>query len=139
MGTTCTNHALANTPSGESGLIPPLLLDQVPQRIGVLNEIIKGNEVFSNVGRVAPGSTITRFISAKDDGETKELIWGVITDDQGRMHVSLRDFRPFVPQLLALNEDGLANILAQDYLMTYVRGFNRFVLDLGDVIAAREA
>ena len=115
------------------------LMDGIPQRVSALNEIIKGNEVFSNVGRVAPGSTITRFISAKDDGVTKELIWGVITDDQGRMHVSLRDFRPFVPQLLALNEDGLANMLAQDYLMTYVRGFNRFILDLGDIVAAQEA
>jgi hypothetical protein len=40
---------------------------------------------------------------------------------------------------LALNEDGLANMLAQDYLMTYVRGFNRFILDLGDIVAAQEA
>jgi hypothetical protein len=115
------------------------LMDGIPQRVGALNEIIKGNEVFSNVGRVALGSTITRFISAKDDGETKELIWGVITDDEGCMRVSLRDFRPFVPQLLALGEDGLANLLAQDYLTAYVQGFNRFVLALGDIIAAREA
>jgi hypothetical protein len=113
------------------------LMDGIPQRVGALNEIIKGNEVFSNVGRVAPGSTITRFVSAKDDGETKELIWGVVTDDEGCMHVSLRDFRPFVPQLLALGEDGLANLLAQDYLTAYVQGFNRFVLELGDIIAAQ--
>jgi hypothetical protein len=129
---TATIRMLAHLPASMQHL-----MDGIPQRVGALNEIIKGNEVFSNVGRVAPGSTITRFISAKDDGETKELIWGVITDDQDRMHVSLRDFRPFVPQLLALNEDGLANMLAQDYLMAYVRGFNRFILDLGDIVAAR--
>ena len=54
------------------------------------------------------------------------------------MRVSLRDFRPFVSQLLALGEDGLANMLAQDYLAAYVQGFNRFVLGLGDIIAAQE-
>ncbi len=131
---TATIRMLAHLPPSMQNL-----MDGIPQRVGALNEIIKGSEVFSNVGRVAPGSTITRFISAKDDGETKELIWGVITDDENRMHVSLRDFRPFIPQLLALNEGELANMLAQDYLMTYVRGFNRFILDLGDIVAARGA
>jgi hypothetical protein len=129
---TATIRMLAHLPPSMQNL-----MDGIPQRVGALNEIIKGSEVFSNVGRVVPGSTITRFISAKDDGETKELIWGVITDDEDRMHVSLRDFRPFVPQLLALNEGELANTLAQDYLMTYVRGFNCFILDLGDIVAAR--
>jgi hypothetical protein len=59
------------------GHLPPSmqnLLDQIPQRIGALNEVIKGNEGFSNVGRVAPGASLMRFISAKDDGQTKELI-----------------------------------------------------------------
>jgi hypothetical protein len=130
---TATIRMLAHLPPSMQNL-----MDGIPQRVGALNEIIKGNEVFSNVGRVAPGSSITRFISAKDDGETKELIWGFITDDQGRMHISLRDFRPFVPQLLALGEGDLANLLAQDYVTSYVRGFNRFVLDLGDIVAARE-
>ncbi|HDQ73341.1 MAG TPA: hypothetical protein ENN19_14800 [Chloroflexi bacterium] len=114
------------------------LLDQVPQRIGILNEVLKGNEVFSNGGRVAPGSSLTRFISAKDDGETKALVWGVLTDDQDRMQISLRDFRPFVPPLLALGERTLVDLLAEDYLQSYVRGFNRFVADLG-VLVAQEA
>ena len=113
------------------------LLDQIPQRIGVLNEVVKGNEVFSNVGRVAPGATLTRFISAKDDGETKELVWGILTDDQGRMQISLRDFRPFVPMLLALGEAPLADLLAQDYLHSYVQGFNRFLAQLETVVVER--
>jgi hypothetical protein len=113
------------------------LMNGLPQRVGALNEIVKGNEVFSNVGRVAPGSTITRFISAKDDGETKELIWGVLTDDQDRLQISLRDFRPFVPQLLALGEEALADLLAHDYLQTYVEGFNRFVDELRAIVTAR--
>lgn len=111
------------------------LLDQVPQRIGVLNEVIKGNEVFSNVGRVAPGTSLTRFSSAKDDGETKELVWGVLTDDEGRMQISLRDFRPFVPLLLSLKETSLADLLVEDYLESYVRGFNDFVIDLSNIVA----
>ncbi len=115
------------------------LLDQIPQRIGVLNEIIKGSEVFSNVGRVAPGSSLARFISAKDDGKTKELIWGILTDDEGRMHISLRDFRPFVFHLLALGEATLADLLAQDYLDSYVKGLNRFVADLSTIIALEPA
>ena len=114
------------------------LLDQIPQRIGALNEIIKGSEVFSNVGRVAPGTSITRFSSAKDDGQTKELIWGILTDDQEQMRISLRDFRPFVPRLLALGEAELADLLAQDYLDSYVQGLNRFTTELSVLIALKE-
>jgi hypothetical protein len=85
---------------------------------------------------VAPGSSLVRFLSAKDDGESKELVWGVLTDDRGQMHISLRDFRPFVPLLLATGETALADLLAQDYLDSYVAGLNEFVAELGDVISA---
>ncbi len=113
------------------------LLDQIPQRIGVLNEIVKGNEVFSNVGRVASGSSLSRFCSARDDGQTKQLVWGVLTDDEGVMHVSLRDYRPFVPLLLQLQDpaaQSLADRLARDYLQAYVDGFNQFVGKLSDIV-----
>lgn len=122
------------------GHLPPAmqhLLDQIPQRIGVLNEVIKGNEVFSNVGRVKTGSSLTRFISAKDDGATKELVWGILTDDTGKMHISLRDFRPFIGPLMALDERPLADLLAQDYLDGYVDGLNRFVADLSTITAKK--
>jgi hypothetical protein len=114
------------------------LLDQIPQHIGVLNEIIKGSEAFSNVGRVAPGTSLTRFISAKDDGQTKELIWGILTDDQEQMRISLRDFRPFVPRLLALGEAELADLLARDYLESYVQGLNYFVTELSAIVTSKE-
>ena len=130
---TATIRLLAHLPSSMQHL-----LDQIPQRIGVLNEIVKGNEVFSNVGRVAPGTSLTRFMSAKDDGQTKELIWGILTDDQEHMHISLRDFRPFMPGLLALGESELANCLAQDYLDGYVNGLNRFVIELSTIITLKE-
>jgi phytoene/squalene synthetase len=79
------------------GHLPPAMqyiLDQIPQRIGVLNEVIKGNEVFSNVGRVSAGSSLRRFLSAKDDGEAKELVWAVLTDDHDRMHITCAIFDP---------------------------------------------
>ncbi len=113
------------------------LMDQIPQRIGVLNEIIKGDEVFSNLGRVAPGSSLTRFISAKDDGQTKILIWGVLTDDQGRMHITMRDYRPFLSKLLALGETALANSLAQDYLDNYVATLNWMMAGLEEMTLAK--
>jgi hypothetical protein len=123
------------------GHLPPAmqhLLDVIPQRISVLNEVIKGSEVFSNVGRVAHGSTLHRFISAKDDGAAKILVWGFLTDDQNVMHVSLRDFRPFVRRLLEAGETQVAQTLAQDYLDAYVRGFNRFVKTLTAFVTAEQ-
>ncbi|HLO18826.1 MAG TPA: hypothetical protein VK206_28600, partial [Anaerolineales bacterium] len=59
------------------------LLDNIPGQFDVLNDIIKGREVFSNVGAVAKTSTLTRFITAKDDNDKKTLAWGVITDAHG--------------------------------------------------------
>ncbi len=114
------------------------ILDQIPQHIGVLNEVIKGNEVFSNLGRVAPHTSPRRFTSAKDDGATKELVWGVLSDDTGAMRISLRDFRPFVPLLYAADAAALADRLAQDYLESYVAGFNRFVRELTTLTGAQK-
>jgi hypothetical protein len=130
---TATIRMLAHLPASMQNL-----LDQIPQHIGVLNDIIKGTEVFSNVGRVARGSSLRRFSSARDDGQTKRLIWGVLTDDDGVMHITLRDFRPFVPRLLQLEDPSgreLADLLARDFLEGYVRGFNRFMVKLGAVVS----
>jgi len=112
------------------------LLDNIPGRFDVLNDIIKGREVFSNVGAVARTSTLTRFITAKDDNDKKTLAWGVITDAKKRMRVTLRDFRPHVGQLEAIGKGELANRLALDYLRAYVRGLNQYVLELRRVTVA---
>jgi hypothetical protein len=56
------------------------LLDAIPGKFDVLNEIIKGEEVFSNMGRVAKGSSLRRFITAKDDNDQKPFAWGVLTE-----------------------------------------------------------
>lgn len=120
-----TMRLLANLPT-------PLqrMLDAVPTRFEVLNDVIKGREVFSNVGAVVPTSTLLRFMTAKDDNDRKTLAWGVITDAQGVMHISLRDFRPHVALLAKVGHRDLAVKIAQDYVDAYTRGLNNFVEDL---------
>ncbi len=103
------------------------LLDKVPDNFEVLNDMLKGGEVFSNVGAVAPGSTLTRFISAKDDNDKKSLVWGVLTTAQGVMQLSLRDFRPHVAALTACGHRDTALRMAQHYLDAYAAGLNDFV------------
>lgn len=110
-------------------------LDKIPGQFEALNDQIKGREVFSNVGKVAPTSTLTRFITAKDDNEKKELAWGVLTDAEGRMRITLRDFRPHVRLLQEAGRHDVANRIATDQLESYAAGLNRYVRDLY-VIAA---
>lgn len=117
---------------------PPLqrLLDQIPGRFELLNNVLKGREVFSNVGAVVPTSTLRRFVTAKDDNEQKQLVWGIITDAEGIMRISLRDFRPHVAALQAIGRADLAREITQDYLDSYVKGFNNFIFDLHRITLA---
>jgi hypothetical protein len=115
------------------------LLDNIPGRFDVLNDIIKGREVFSNVGAVAKTSTLTRFITAKDDNDKKTLAWGVITDARGVLRVTVRDFRRHVGMLEAVGQRDLARRLTQDYLAAYVHGLNQYVLDLRRMTITRRA
>ncbi|MCK6627198.1 MAG: hypothetical protein L6R45_18740 [Anaerolineae bacterium] len=114
------------------------MLDQVPSRFDILNDLIRGREVFSNVGAVVPGSTLTRFITAKDDNDKKTLAWGIMTDADGVMHISLRDFRPHVAALIATGHKELATSLTRHYLDAYANGLNRFIADLRDITEAGE-
>lgn len=115
------------------------LLDQVPGKFDFLNDIIKGQEVFSNIGAVAPTSTLTRFITAKDDNEKKTLAWGIISDAKGVMRISLRDFRPHVGLFEAIGRKDVATRITQDYLEAYAGGLNRYVQALQRItLASRE-
>lgn len=127
--TTGTLKLLAHMPA-------PLqrLLNQIPGRFEVLNDLIQGREVFSNVGQVAPTSSLTRFLTAKDDNDKKTLAWGVLTNVDGGMHITLRDFRPHVGLLAAVGQPALANRLTQDYLDAYARGLNAYIRDLRHII-----
>ncbi|MFC1959811.1 hypothetical protein ACFLYO_03785 [Chloroflexota bacterium] len=112
------------------------LLDTIPSKFDVLNEVIKGDEVFSNVGRVAKGSMLKRFITAKDDNEQKTLMWGVITDDDNVVRLSLRDFRPHVTVLHDSDRHHLAQLITQDYVDAYAVGFNAYIADLRQITVA---
>ena len=123
---------LAHLPPGMQGT-----LDLIPQHIGALNEILKGEEVFSNVGRVAPTSSLVRFMSAKDDGSSKMMVWGIMCDRQGNLKAILRDFRPHVVKLLLLAREDLAALITHDYLESYARGLNQFAVDLARIATAQ--
>ncbi len=102
--------------------LPPWLqvaLKGIPEQFPFLNELLRGDEVYSNVGRVAAGSTLSRFMTAKDDGNTKALAWGIMTDDENRLNVTMRDFRPHVKPLIRAGAIDLARQMAQDYVQTY--------------------
>ena len=115
------------------------ILDKIPERFELLNNILKGREVFSNVGAVVKTSTLTRFITAKDDNTQKQLAWGVMTDAKGIMRIHLRDFRPQVAALLSIGRKDLANMITQDYLDAYAEGFNAYIHDLSLItLASRE-
>jgi len=123
--TTGTMKLLAHLPA-------PLqrLLQQVPGRFDVLNDIIQGREVFSNVGAVASTSSLVRFLTAKDDSGKKDLAWGILTDTNGILRITLRDFRPHVGLLAVIGRQDLANWVTRDYLEAYAHGLNNYIRDL---------
>ena len=123
--TTGTMKLLAHLPA-------PLqrLLQQVPGRFDVLNDIIQGREVFSNVGAVASASSLVRFLTAKDDSGKKDLAWGILTDADGILRITLRDFRPHVGLLAVIGRQDLANWVTRDYLEAYAHGLNNYIRDL---------
>lgn len=114
------------------------LLDNIPGRFDVLNEIIKGEEVFSNVGRVVESSTLRRFITAKDDNTQKTLAWGVITDANNVVRMSLRDFRPHVVLWHEADLPDIAQAVTQDYLDAYVAGLNVYLDELHQIVTAQK-
>lgn len=111
------------------------LLDSIPGRFDVLNDIIKGRETFSNIGRVVPSSTLRRFLTARDDNEKKTLAWGIVTDAQGKMHITLRDFRPHVQLLLDVDEPAMAQRITQDYLNAFATGFVAYIQQVQRITA----
>lgn len=113
------------------------LLDLIPQKIDVLNEIVKGVEVFSNIGQVSRRSSLTRFASSRDDGDAKILIWGIMTDAGGKLVITLRDFRPHVAALQVNGYDAVAELLAIDFLAAYAEAANRMVRQIQRVLALK--
>ncbi len=121
--------------------LPPLIQQAVKgiaELSPMVNEIARGDEVYSNVGRVASGSSLSRFMSAKDDGNTKVLVWGIMTDDQGRMIVTMRDFRPHVQPLIEAGRIDLAQRMAQDYANSYTADLIGLVARLWAMLQATD-
>lgn len=111
------------------------LMDEIPGNLSVVNEAIKGEEVFSNVGRVVQHSSIIRFASAKDDNDKKVLVWGIMTDDDNTLYITLRDFRPPVLDLVREGHEDIALLVTQDFLNAYMDGLYRFAEEMGDIIS----
>jgi hypothetical protein len=62
-----------------------------------------------------------------------------LTDAEGVMRVTLRDFRPHVSLFVETGYQDLANQITQDYLDSFASGLNQFVTDLRRVtVASRE-
>jgi hypothetical protein len=112
-------------------------LDRIPSRFDVLNDMLKGREVFSNVGQVATTSSLTRFMTAKDDNEKKELVWGLMTDADQIMRITLRDFRPHVRLLTAVGRPDLTIFIATDLLESYAASLNQYVRDVQRIAGAQ--
>lgn len=113
-------------------------LSTIPDKIDLLNDMLKGTEVFSNAGRVADTSSLTRFITAKDDNEKKVLCWGVMTRADDMMVITLRDFRPWVMDLKAVGLEEEAQMVTQDYLDGYAEGLYQYLRQLSYIVRAAQ-
>ncbi len=113
------------------------MLDSLPSHFDVLNDVVKGQEVFSNVGQVAPTSSLTRFSTAKDDNEKKVMAWGIITDANGQLRISLRDLRPHVAALVGVRQQALAQQMAQEYADAYALCLNTWLEELLRITRAK--
>lgn len=113
------------------------MLRSIPDRIDILNDMLKGTEVFSNVGQVSSTSSLTRFMTAKDDNEKKVLCWGIMTRADGTMVISLRDFRPQVEALHRAGAGDVARLVTQDFLNGYADGLRRYIFELIEIVRVR--
>lgn len=121
-----------------AGLPQPMqkIADNIPGNLSSVNEAIKGEEVFSNVGQVVSTSSLTRFASAKDDNDKKVLVWGIMTDAHGNLYITLRDFRPPVLDFARAGYPEIAAHITQDYLAGYMHGLQRFAEQMNAIISA---
>lgn len=112
------------------------LVDGLPGHFSFINEAIKGEEVFSNVGQVTPGSSISRFSSAKDDNDKKVMVWGIMTDNNNQIYITLRDFRPPVIALARAGYDIVAQMIAQDMVESFAASLTEFMEEMNIIVGA---
>ncbi|HUM70550.1 MAG TPA: hypothetical protein PLK31_17085, partial [Chloroflexota bacterium] len=112
------------------------LLEAMPNRFDPLHELMQGQELFVHLEQVTANSTLSRFSTAKENSDKKCLAWAIITDAQGVMRTSLRDFRPHVAALTNIGYKALASRMTQHYLDTYAAGLNEYLRDVRRIAAA---
>ena len=112
-----------------AGLPPSLkkLFEQMSNRSEVLNNVLKGSELFEYLDFSAVPNSLTRFMAGKEDSEQKTLVWSGLLDAQGNLGLTLRDFRPELLALAAGGRQPLAKQISEHYLVSYGRGFNSFI------------
>jgi hypothetical protein len=91
---------------------------------------MRGNEIFNDITHVLVNNTLSRFITGKDDSDKIDLAWGILTDLNGTIVITLRDFRPHVTALIAAGHKRLATDITQHYLDSYMQGLNSYINDL---------
>lgn len=126
---TATLRILASVPKR----LQPMFRN-IPDRIDILNDMLKGTEVFSNAGKVAETSSLTRFITAKDDNRKKTLCWGIMTRADDEMVISLRDFRPQLSVLVKQNAYDVAKLITEDFLEGYAAGLEGYIRELTEIV-----
>ena len=71
------------------------------------------------------------------DTQREVLAWGFITDARGTLRISLRDARPHVAALIAVQQRALAQQMTQEYVDAYALSLNAFVEDLERIARTR--
>lgn len=93
--------------------------DWVTEQVKGLQTRVKGDELFSSLGQMPPWSTAIRFMSARSKGKAQQRVWGIMTDNQQRLMITLRDFHPLTVMLIRNGQGNLAASILQDYLNAF--------------------
>lgn len=115
------------------------LVENIPNRHEVLHDMVRGRDLFYMAGDIGQQRSLTRYNPPKDDSPKKELVWGMVMNGNGRLQLSLRDFRPHVAELSAAGQRHLAERITQDYLNTFARGFNDYLREVRRIALTSQA
>lgn len=112
-----------------AGLPPSMknLFDQLSDRSEILNNVLRGSEIFEWVDVSTSVNSVSRFMGGKEDSDQKTLVWSGLLDAHENLTLTLRDFRPELVALVAGGRQQLAKQLSEHYLVSYARGVNTFI------------
>ncbi|MBI5509930.1 MAG: hypothetical protein HY903_14335 [Deltaproteobacteria bacterium] len=107
---------------------------RLPLRSAAVRRGVIGDQLFSNLGQMAPGSAITRVSGARGDVGDRGIILTTLTNCRRELFISIRDFRPYVGELCDLGHPDAATVLAQDYVDGYASTTNALVKRLAEIL-----